>query len=132
VTSYQQLFREGIDAKRAKRLRGKSRAGETPYVARCFGDDPEALTVAASDYSKLLPYSIREWVAGEMIGLGTDGFGLSEGRDALRRHFEVDARQIAWTTLAGLANQGRLERSVLTKARKKLGILADKQDPFHR
>jgi pyruvate dehydrogenase E1 component len=128
VTSYQQLFRQGLEAQRHNRLRtgGKD---EPSYVERCFGGDDGALTVAASDYTKALPFSIRHWVAGDFVGLGTDGFGRSEGRRALRDYFEVDWRHVAWGTLAALARRGELDAKKLNEARKKLQIDPGKAYP---
>jgi len=129
VTSYQQLFRDGVAAGRENRLQGSSKKARIPYVAQCFGNEPEAVTVATSDYSKTLPYSIREWVSGTMVALGTDGFGLSEGRAALREHFEVNVSHIVWSTLEALAQEGRFDRAKLKQARKKLGIASGTPDP---
>jgi len=121
VTSYQQLFREGLDVRRTNRLNPTAEP-ETSYVEDCFGRQPEGLTVAASDYMKALPFSIRDWVAGDFVGLGTDGFGRSEGRTALRDHFEVDWRHVAWGTLAAMFRRGEIDESKLNQAAKKLEI----------
>ena len=61
--------------------------------------------------------------------LGTDGFGLSEGRASLRDHFEVDSRHIVWTTLVQLYEKGKLSKDVLSKAKKKLKINSGKANP---
>jgi pyruvate dehydrogenase E1 component len=121
VTSYQQLFREGLDVRRTNRLNPTAEP-ETSYVEDCFGRQPEGLTVAASDYMKALPFSIRDWVAGDFVGLGTDGFGRSEGRTALRDHFEVDWRHVAWATLAAMFRRGEIDENKLNQAAKKLEI----------
>ena len=89
----------------------------------------QSLTVAASDYSKMLPHSIADWVSGELVGLGTDGFGLSEGRSALRDHFEVDQRHVAFAALEALTRAGRFEGKELRQAMKKLEIDPEKPDP---
>ncbi|MCH7780607.1 MAG: pyruvate dehydrogenase (acetyl-transferring), homodimeric type, partial [Acidobacteria bacterium] len=94
----------------------------TAYVEECFGGQPEGLTVAASDYMKALPFSIRDWIAGDFVGLGTDGFGRSEGRRALRDYFEVDWRHVAWATLAALHRRGEIDKTQLNQAKKKLDI----------
>ena len=112
VTSYQQLFRGGLEVDRWNRLH-PGKKPRTPYVQSCFGSDPEAVVVAASDYMKALPYSIRAWVAGTFVGLGTDGFGFSEGRASLREHCEIDARHIAYGTLEALARQDRFDAKKL-------------------
>ncbi|HXH27667.1 MAG TPA: pyruvate dehydrogenase (acetyl-transferring), homodimeric type, partial [Candidatus Polarisedimenticolia bacterium] len=89
VTSYKTLFRDGLEVERRNRLH-PGRPPEVPYVRRCLGDEP-GVVVAASDYVKAMPYSIARWIDAPFVGLGTDGFGRSEGRDALREFFEVDA-----------------------------------------
>jgi pyruvate dehydrogenase E1 component len=130
ATSYQQLHRDGLAVERRNRL--GSGKPETCHVERCLGSDPKTLVVAASDYVKALPASIRPWTPGPLVALGTDGFGLSERREALRDHFEVDARHVAWATLAALAQRGELDRRKLASARKKLKIDAAKPDPSER
>ena len=90
VTSYQELYRDGHACDRWNMLH----PGETPrvpYVAQCLKDAPGVL-VAASDYLKVLPDAIDQWMPRRMRSLGTDGFGRSEDRAALRDFFEVDAR----------------------------------------
>jgi pyruvate dehydrogenase E1 component len=128
VTSYQQLHREALDVERWNRLNSGSKP-RTPYVRRCLGDDERALVVAASDYVKALPYSIRAWAPGAFVGLGCDGFGRSESRSALRDYFEVDARHVAFATLAALQRRGELDAKTLERARSRLAIDPDKPDP---
>jgi len=125
VTSYQQLFRNGLAVRRDNRL-NPTRKARTAYVEECFGGQPEGLTVAASDYMRALPFSIRDWIAGDFVGLGADGFGRSEGRGALRDYFEVDWRHVAWSTLAALHRRGEVDKKQLDQARKKLEIDPDK------
>jgi pyruvate dehydrogenase E1 component len=128
VTSYQQLHRDALAVERDNRLR----AAEKPrasHVERCLGGDPETLVVAASDYTKALPCSIRPWTPGRMVSLGTDGFGRSDGRAALRDYFEVDARHVVWATLDALERRGPIDRKTLAKAMKTLEIDPRKPDP---
>src|SRR5437667_179129 len=85
--------------------------GETPrvpYVARCLKDVP-GVFVAASDYMKVLPESIAQWVPRPLVALGTDGFGRSENRASLRDFFEVDAKHIVLATLHALAREKQIE-----------------------
>jgi pyruvate dehydrogenase E1 component len=127
VTSYQQLSREGNRVDRENRLRpGKA----TPYVAQCFGGDDEQVVIAASDYSNTLPHSIRQWVSGTYVPLGTDGFGRSDGRAALRDYFEVDAPHIVHATLSALAERGELDAKELHKAMRELEIDPEKPNPM--
>jgi pyruvate dehydrogenase E1 component len=128
ATSYQQLHREGLDAERRNRLRPDDEL-RTPYVRQCLGDDDDTLIVAASDYMKALPLSIRQWAPGDFVALGTDGFGRSDGRAALRRYFEVDARHVAYATLAALTRRGDFKPERLRDAAGKLEIDPGKADP---
>ena len=131
VTSYQQMFREALEVQRWNRLHPDKKP-KTAHVSRCFGKDPDCLVVCASDYMKALPYSIRDWVAGTFVGLGTDGFGLSEGRSELRDYFEVDCRHIVYATLEALARRGDFEKPQLVQAMKALEIHPDKPYPGNR
>jgi pyruvate dehydrogenase E1 component len=127
VTSYQELYRDGHACDRWNMLH----PGETPrvpYVAQCLKDAPGVL-VAASDYLKVLPDSIDQWMPRRMRSLGTDGFGRSEDRQRLREFFEVDARFVALATLAELAQDGKLDRKIVAQAIKDLGIDPQKLNP---
>jgi pyruvate dehydrogenase E1 component len=72
---------------------------------------------------------IRQWVPGRFTTLGTDGFGRSDGRAALRKHFEVDAKNIVYASLNALAEEGALDKGTLKAALNKLGLDANKLDP---
>jgi pyruvate dehydrogenase E1 component len=127
VTSYQELYRDGHAAERWNRMH----PGETarvPYVARCLAST-DGCIVAASDYVKVLPDAIDRWTGRHVTALGTDGFGRSEGRAALRDFFEVDARHIVLATLNDLAREGKIEAALARKAVRDLGINPDKADP---
>jgi pyruvate dehydrogenase E1 component len=127
VTSYKELYNDGIESERWNRLHPGEKA-RVPYVTKCLGDAPGVL-VAASDYLKTLPNMISKWMPRRLASLGTDGFGRSEGRAALREFFEVDSRFITLATLHELFVDGKIERSSLDKAIKDLGIHADKPNP---
>jgi pyruvate dehydrogenase E1 component len=127
VTSYQELYRDGHACDRWNMLH----PNETPrvsYIARCLTDAPGVL-VAASDYLKVLPDSIDQWMPRRMRSLGTDGFGRSEDRQRLREFFEVDARFVALATLAELTQDGRLDRNVVAQAIKDFEINPEKLNP---
>src|SRR2546427_3978587 len=127
VTSYKELYNEGIESERWNRLHPGEKA-RVPYATKCLADAPGVL-VAASDYLKTLPNMISKWMPRRLASLGTDGFGRSEGRASLREFFEVDSRFITLATLHELFVDGKIERSVLEKAIKDLGINADKPNP---
>jgi pyruvate dehydrogenase E1 component len=128
ITSYKALYTDGIEAERWNRLHPGVKQPRMPYVTQCLGDAPGVL-VAASDYLKTLPNMVSQWMPRRLASLGTDGFGRSEGRQSLRDFFEVDARSIALATLYELHLDGKLERSVLDKAIKDLGINPNKPNP---
>jgi pyruvate dehydrogenase E1 component len=86
--------------------------------------------VAATDYLKALPAAIAKWLPGDAVLLGTDGYGRSDTRPALRDFFEVDGRHIAYAALAALARQKRVTQSVLEEAGKKLDIDPEKPNPL--
>ncbi len=114
ATSYQQLRKEALQVERWNRLNPEQAPRES-YVHQLLSqfDGP---FVAASDFMKLVPDQIRQWVPGTFDTLGTDGFGMSDTRQALRRHFEVDAESIVITTLYRLSQEGALSPEVVTKA----------------
>ena len=81
-----------------------------PYVQRCL-QDVEGPVIAATDYMRTVPDQIRQWVGGRYVTLGTDGYGRSDSRAALRRHFEVDRNFIVVATLKALADEGKIDRA---------------------
>ena len=99
-----------------------------PYVTQATANAP-GVFVAASDYLKALPDAIDRWLPRKLHSLGTDGFGRSETRAALRDFFEVDARFITLATLNALMRERQVSADVVTQAIKDLGIDVDKRDP---
>jgi len=128
VTSYKALYNDGIEAERWNRLHPGAKQKRVPYVTQQLENAPGVL-VAASDYLKTLPNMISQWMPRRLASLGTDGFGRSEGRKSLRDFFEVDARSIVLATLHELHQDGKIERNVIDKAIKDLGINPDKPNP---
>ena len=78
---------------------------------------------------KIIADQIQRWVPGRFISLGTDGYGRSDSRKALRQHFEVDKRYIAITALKALADDGVLDHETVAQAIQKYGINPDRPDP---
>ena len=128
VTSYKELYRDGHEAERWNMLH-PSEKPRTPYVTSCVADAP-GVFVAASDYVKALPDSISQWLPRQLVSLGTDGFGRSDARAALREFFEVDRRFITLATLVALAREKKIKADVVQKAIKDLGINPEKANPF--
>ncbi|MGH9343772.1 MAG: pyruvate dehydrogenase (acetyl-transferring), homodimeric type [Terriglobia bacterium] len=127
ATSYRELYREAHATARWNALH----PGEAPrraYVEQCLADAP-GVVVAASDYVKALPDSIARWLPQRFVSLGTDGFGRSEGRAALRDFFEVDSRFITLNALVALAREKKIKPDVAQKAMKEMGIDPEKSDP---
>ena len=128
VTSWKELYRDALACERHNRLHPEAEPC-TPYIAEVLRADGGP-AVAATDYMKALPDSVARFVPGGLHSLGTDGFGRSDTRPGLRRHFEVDAESIAVAALYALAQQGKLEMSKVAEAIRDLGIDADKADPW--
>ena len=127
VTSYKRLYRDGNDCERWNMLH----PGETPkmpFVSQCLKDATGVL-VAASDYMKVLPESISQWMPRPLVALGTDGFGRSESRAALRDFFEVDAKHIVLATLTALAREKKIGPECVRQAIKDLEVNPEKVNP---
>jgi pyruvate dehydrogenase E1 component len=120
VTSYNELRRNCLDTERWNRLHPAAKE-KKPYVVEALGDAPGPI-IAASDYMKSLPDSLSPWLGGRLSTLGTDGFGRSDNREHLRRHFEVDAESIVAATLSKLAREGVVKPKVAEKAFAELGL----------
>jgi pyruvate dehydrogenase E1 component len=128
ATSFTELRRDGEAAARHNRLNPE--AERQSWVGQCL-EGRMGPAVAATDYVSAFPDQIRAFVPQDpYIVLGTDGFGRSDTRENLRRFFEVNRRQIAYSALYGLFKQGALDEEVLLAARDRLGIDPAKPDPF--
>ena len=127
VTSFNELRREALEVERWNQLHPAEEPRKC-YIEQCLADRPGPY-VAATDYMKIVPDQIQRWVPGTFVSLGTDGYGRSDGRDALRQHFEVDKRYIAVTALKALADDGRIDQKTVAEAIQKYGIDPDKPDP---
>lgn len=126
ATSYGELRREGLECERANRLNPGS-ARRVPYVEQMLGDGAYP-TVSVSDNLIAVPDLIRQWVGGEYTVLGTDGFGRSDTRSALRRHFEIDAEHITLAALSALVRAREIDSKVYEKARKDMGVSRERND----
>ncbi len=127
VTSYQELYRDGHAADRWNMLH-PAETPRVPYVTQCLKETAGPI-VAASDYLKVLPDSIDRWMPRRVRSLGTDGFGRSEDRQGLRNFFEVDARFVTLAALTELAQDSKIDRTVVARAIKDLGIDPEKPNP---
>ncbi|MCC7633103.1 pyruvate dehydrogenase (acetyl-transferring), homodimeric type [Stenotrophomonas rhizophila] len=128
ATSLTELRRDGLAAERWNLLH-PAQAPRVPYVQQCLAAHPGPVVVA-TDYMKIVADQIRPFVEGRRFAaLGTDGFGRSDTREALRTFFEVDRHFIVLAALKALADDGRIERSRLQVAIDLYGINVDKLDP---
>jgi pyruvate dehydrogenase E1 component len=128
VTSYKQLQHDALESARWNMLHPKEKP-RVAYVSQCLGD-ATGVFVAASDYMKTLPASLSTWLPGPLTSLGTDGFGRSEDRRALRDFFEVDHRYVTLAALTALAKQGALSPDVVLGAIEDLEINPEKANPM--
>ncbi len=128
VTSYKELRREALEAERWNLLHPTEPA-KTSYVQDILAKE-QGTFIAVSDFMRSLPEMIARWVPGGLYPLGTDGFGRSETRPALRRHFEIDAECIVVAALSRLARQGVIKPAVVQQAIQKLGINPEKISPM--
>ncbi len=130
VTSYKQLRMRTLEAERWNLLHPEAvpRASFLQQTIRQF-DGP---CVAVSDYVRLVPQQIAPWIPGGLLTLGTDGFGRSDNRNALRRFFEVDAEHLAVAALYALFQREAVDAHLVMQAIRDLGVSTDDEAPWHR
>jgi pyruvate dehydrogenase E1 component len=121
VTSFTELRRDGIEVERWNMLHPLQDEPREAYVSACLPPDGGPV-VAASDYIRAFADQIRQWVPGRYRVLGTDGFGRSDFRSALRRFFEVDRHHVVLAALKELADAGAVEPQVVAEAIKRFEI----------
>jgi len=127
VTSYNQLRRDALSVERWNRLH-PAESEKRPYILSAL-DGSEGPIVAASDYMKVVPDQLAPWLRERLVTLGTDGFGRSDNREYLRRHFEVNAESIAGAALSRLAREGKFDAARARQAFEELGVNTEKIDP---
>jgi pyruvate dehydrogenase E1 component len=119
VTSWGELRRDGVECEQHNLVHPDAEP-RIPYVTRVLGDGMPV--VAVSDWMRALPDLVRQWVPAPFTSLGTDGFGLSDTRPAVRRHFNIDAESIAVAALETLAARGEFDRGAVAEAAAKYRI----------
>jgi pyruvate dehydrogenase E1 component len=127
VTSYNELRRDALAAERWNRLH-PAETERRPHILTAL-EGAEGPIIAATDYMKMVPDQLAPWLGHRLVTLGTDGFGRSDNREHLRRHFEVNAESIAAAALSRLARDGKFEVQRAQKAFEELDIDAEKIDP---
>ena len=128
ATSYAQLRREALRDERWNLLHPTA-PPRVPWVRKVLAAAPGPI-VAATDYVKLVPDQIAPFVHRPFVVLGTDGFGMSDTREALRRHFEVDAATIALAAFEALRRDGKASAGDVRRALDRLAIDPEKLDPL--
>ena len=130
VTSLTELRRDGHAVERWNLLHPQE-TPRTSYVEQCLTDRAGPVVIA-TDYMKIFADQIRPFMAGRrLVALGTDGFGQSDTREALREFFEVDRHFIVLAALKGLADDGLINRAKVSEAISRYGIDVDKTDPVN-
>jgi pyruvate dehydrogenase E1 component len=127
VTSYKELRRDALEVERWNLLHPTDEPRRS-YVEQLLGQE-KGVFIAASDYLKVLPEMISRWVPGGLYALGTDGFGRSDNRAALRRSFEVDAEILTLAALSRLAKRAEIKPARVQQAIQELGLDPEKADP---
>jgi len=129
ATSFTELAREARDCDRWSRLH-PTEAARVPYVAECL-EGQQGPVIAATDYIQAYAEQIRKWVPGRYEVLGTDGFGRSDTRAQLRKHFEVNRYYVVVAALKALADEGTLPADKVAEAIAQYAIDADKINPLY-
>jgi pyruvate dehydrogenase E1 component len=127
VPSFSEVRRDALEVERQNLLH-PDKPAQRSYVSECLGDR-QGPFIAATDYMKIVPDQIRQWVPGRYVVLGTDGYGRSDSRAQLRKHFEVDRQHIVVAALKALADEGKLDVATVKGAMKKFNIDPDKPSP---
>jgi len=127
VTSYTELRRDALAVERWNRLH-PAEALKKSYLETTL-EGAKGPIIAASDYMKTVPDQLSPWLPTRLVALGTDGFGRSDNREHLRRHFEVSAEAIAGATLSKLAREGKFKPKAAQKALAELGLDTEAADP---
>ena len=127
ATSYKALREDALSTERWNRLH-PTEPPRTPYVTDTLSS-ADGPFVAVTDFMKTVPDQIARWVPGPFTVLGTDGFGRSDTRAALRRHFETDAPQVVVAVLQALAESGEGKAEEVADALTRYRVDADAVDP---
>ncbi|HXY96877.1 MAG TPA: pyruvate dehydrogenase (acetyl-transferring), homodimeric type [Steroidobacteraceae bacterium] len=128
VTSFSELRREALECERWNLLH-PDQAPRLPYI-RTLLKDREGPVIAATDYMRTVPDQIRQWVGGRYVTLGTDGYGRSDSRAALRSFFEMDRNYIVIAALKALADEKRIDGKTVSGAIKALGVDPERPVPW--
>ena len=127
ATSFTELRREGLDCERWNML-NPEKPQRINYIAQCL-KDAKGPVIASTDYMKSFAEQIQRFVPNKFVALGTDGYGRSDSREALRDFFEVDRRYVVLAALKALSDEGKLPASTVAEAVKKYNLDSNKPNP---
>jgi pyruvate dehydrogenase E1 component len=127
VTSYNELRRDALETERWNRLH-PAEPRRTPYIVTAL-EGSNGPIIASSDYMKIIPDQLAQWLPGRLHSLGTDGFGRSENREHLRAFFEISAEAIVQATLSALAREGKIDAGRAAAAVAEMGFDPERKDP---
>jgi pyruvate dehydrogenase E1 component len=127
ITSYNELRRDALEVERWNRLH-PTEPERKPYLLQTL-EGVSGPIIASTDYMKVVADQIAPWLPNRLVTLGTDGFGRSENREYLRKHFENGAEAIAASTLARLARDGKFDKERAKAAILALGLDPESADP---
>jgi pyruvate dehydrogenase E1 component len=130
ATSYKKLREQALKVERWNRLH-PDQDPRIPLVTKLMSE-PAGPIVAVTDYMTLVPDQVAKWMPRDFITLGTDGYGRSDSRAALRRFFETDTGHVVTASLAGLVRTGRMKPTAVADAMSRYGIDPETVDPAHR
>jgi pyruvate dehydrogenase E1 component len=120
----------GKAAAESAEVAGKSKSSKAKSGSKASKPSTsETPIIAATDYMKIVPDQLSPWLGSRLVTLGTDGFGRSDNREHLRRHFEVNAESIVAAALSRLARDGKFDAVEAAKALSDLGVDTEKVDP---
>jgi pyruvate dehydrogenase E1 component len=129
ATSYKKLREQALKVERWNRLHPEEQA-RIPVVTKLLSES-EGPIVAVTDFMTMVPDQVAKWVPRDYIVLGTDGYGRSDSRAALRKFFETDTGHVVMAALSGLVRAGRMKAAVVTDAIERYGIDPEAVDPAH-
>jgi len=127
ITSYNELRRDALAVERWNRLH-PAEPERKSFLQKSL-EKTNGPIIAATDYMKVVPDQVSPWLPSRLVTLGTDGFGRSDNREHLRRHFEVNAESIVGATLSKLAREGKFKPKAAQKALAELGLDSEAIDP---
>jgi pyruvate dehydrogenase E1 component len=128
VTSFNLLRKDGMEVERFNQLNPSSNEKKS-YVEECFSINPMPV-IASTDYMRSYADQIRPYINEDFTVLGTDGFGRSDSREMLREFFEIDANSIVRASAYSLYKSGNLEKDILDKIYKDIGVDSEKVNPW--